>query len=159
MSIPAQLALLNVSNDDVCSAVLVKLNADATLQGANYLTSSGRIAKQNSSSTAQLPRIVVYASTTGIDPTTHWTHFFVDLDIRCRNLTTSGVATKIPDHARFDLVLKRCQVLLIGHGTITKTGFRFFDVISHSIAGPEVSETVPEESSLIARFVVCARAV
>lgn len=155
MSYANQLATLTITPNILCSAVYTVLNADATLQGLNYLTSASRIFKFASTVNAPLPRLVISAIILNVDLHTQITTFQLDLEVRSRNSSDS----RVPDHTRLDNVIRRCHELLIGHGKLSKTGYKFFDVSHEFTYEIDVSDVDPAESSQSTRLYVYSRAV
>ena len=142
-----------VSADDVASAVYALLFGDATLAGATYLTTSDNIWKSKPPRKADLPRVVIVASDAIPNEVNHYT-VTVDIEMRVRNV---GDGTQ-PDSSLLARLEKRLLALLPGIGTLTRIGFRFFDVF-HEITGPVLAELgEPEESFQTARFSVDVRA-
>jgi hypothetical protein len=148
----ADLAANIVDSDIVGSAAFQALDGDATLEGAGLLGSSGRVWNGKPRANATLPRVVVFVGE-GTANDVHGWNFTLDVEVRCANVGGGREA----DLARFRAITNRVHALLVGRGTLTYSGYRFFDVAVDLVGPVFEDEGAPTESYRTLRYSVDVR--
>lgn len=140
--------LFEVSADDVSSAFVTALLADTAL----VALATGGIFKGRAPANAPLPRVVVIAGP-GLEnqDSGHW-KWTVSVESRASDESRTGV----PDYSLLGQLDAKIGNTVSGMETLTKTGFRFFDVIKEISSGV-LSEANTNESFLTTRYVVDCR--
>jgi hypothetical protein len=131
-----------LNTDDVLGAAADLLEADATLRGASYLTSAGRVdVGRPPSSGAPLPRLQVDWDATGVS-----VDGYVSLHSGTMKLLAfaANIGGSAPDRARLNAIIQRASVLLDG-ATLTVTGQIVFRLYKVSEMGCLFDEEAPEE--------------
>lgn len=148
----ADYAATIVDSDIVGSAAYQALDGDATLEGGTLLGSSGRVWNGKPRGNAVLPRVVIVVGEGSANDVHGW-NYTLDVEIRCANVAGGREA----DLARFRAITNRVHALLIGRGTLTYNGYRFFDCVV-DIVGPVLEdEDNPAESARTLRYSVDVR--
>jgi len=112
-----------ITADHILTAVFKRLNADATLQGASYLTGSGRIEKgprRRKGLTA--PCVTLKLAGLGID-----TESKVEDALVYINCYAADKPNGTADVARLALVGSQIETLLDDYPLAPGTGYRFFN--------------------------------
>jgi hypothetical protein len=146
---------LVVSEDNVAEAVFVRLQADATLKNAQHLNSTTAVWKESVAADAELPRVLISVSHfRPIDPNVPLYSFTVNLQTKMR----ARDSDKQLDGARMNRIDKRCTELMLGHGTLVLSGYRFFDAMFENSSGVFQPDGEEPEYTISTRFVVnCVR--
>ncbi len=144
-----------VTQDDVASAAYHVVNNDSVLQNSDHLNSVDNVFNNDVPRTDSLPRMLIAAGQIIVDPDSMWHSITLDCEARARNIDDGKVA----DTVLLSRLAKRVCFLLVGQGTMTRAGMRFYEVILDTLFPALPAPDTNKESTVLARLTVVCRAI